>query len=214
MARPVDSDRYRRNGAGPPGTPEATTDLNVRRRATRSADTAASIRKAVIRMRTLTVSVATQCQGDQMSLQAPNEERQIWIYTQMLRIREFEERVKRTFTEHPGVIRGHTHLGDGTEASIVCSLCHFHAGAAALATYRCHGYPLVLGSDPKAMMAEIYGRVDGLCKGLGGPMHLTGVKRGFLGTSRVVGAGVPHAAGASWAAPIPKKAESLCCIFC
>src|SRR6266849_4266246 len=116
-----------------------------------------------------------------MSVQAPNAERQIWIYTQMLRIREFEERVKRTFTEHPGVIRAHTHLADGAEASIVGSLCHFRSGDAALATYRCHGYPLVLDSDPKAMMAEIYGRVDGLCKGLGGSMHLTDVKRCFFG---------------------------------
>jgi TPP-dependent pyruvate/acetoin dehydrogenase alpha subunit len=122
-----------------------------------------------------------------LSVQALNAERQIWIYTQMLRIREFEERVKRTFTEHPGVIRGHTHLADGAEASIVGSLCHFRDGDAALATYRCHGYPLALGSDPKAMMAEIYGRVDGLCKGLGGSMHLTDVKRGFLGTSGIVG---------------------------
>ena len=100
-----------------------------------------------------------------MSLQSPNPERQIWMFTQMLRIRTFEERVKRTFTEHPGVIRGHTHLADGAEASIVGSLSHFREGDAALATYRCHGYPLVLGSDPKAMMAEIYGRADGLCKG-------------------------------------------------
>ena len=105
----------------------------------------------------------------------------------MLRIREFEERVKRTFTDSPGVIRGHTHLADGAEASIVGSLSHFRDGDAALATYRCHGYPLVLGSDPKAMMAEIYGRADGLCKGLGGSMHLTDVKRGFLGTSGIVG---------------------------
>jgi pyruvate dehydrogenase E1 component alpha subunit len=148
-----------------------------------------------------------------MSAQAPDAARQIWIYTQMLRIREFEERVKRTFTEHPGVIRGHTHLADGAEASIVGSLSHFRSGDAALATYRCHGYPLVLGSDPKAMMAEIYGRVDGLCKGLGGSMHLTDVKHGFLGTSGIVGAGIPHAAGAAWAAQIRKKGEVVYCFF-
>jgi TPP-dependent pyruvate/acetoin dehydrogenase alpha subunit len=148
-----------------------------------------------------------------MSAQAPNAERQIWIFTQMLRIREFEERVKRTFTEHPGVIRGHTHLADGAEASIVGSLSHFRAGDAALATYRCHGYPMVLGSDPKAMMAEIYGRADGLCKGLGGSMHLTDVKRGFLGTSGIVGAGIPHAAGAAWAAQIRKKGEVVYSFF-
>jgi TPP-dependent pyruvate/acetoin dehydrogenase alpha subunit len=148
-----------------------------------------------------------------MSVQALSAERQIGIYTQMLRIREFEERVKRTFTEHPGVIRGHTHLADGAEASIVGSLCHFRGGDAALATYRCHGYPLALGSDPKAMMAEIYGRVDGLCKGLGGSMHLTDVKNGFLGTSGIVGAGIPHAAGAAWAAQIRKKNEVVYCFF-
>ena len=148
-----------------------------------------------------------------MSVQAPNAERQIWIYTQMLRIREFEERVKRSFTDHPGVIRGHTHLADGAEASIVGSLAHFRKGDAALATYRCHGYPIVLGSDTKTMMAEIFGRAGGLCKGLGGSMHLTDVKRGFLGTSGIVGAGIPHAAGAAWAAQIRKKGEVVLSYF-
>ena len=51
-----------------------------------------------------------------------DRERLVWMLTQMLRVREFEERVKRTFEEHPGVIRGHTHLADGAEASIVGSL--------------------------------------------------------------------------------------------
>jgi pyruvate dehydrogenase E1 component alpha subunit len=148
-----------------------------------------------------------------MSVQAPNAERQIWILTQMLRIREFENRVKRSFTDHPGVIRGHTHLADGAEASIVGSLAHFKAGDAALATYRCHGYPLALGSEPKAIMAEIYGRADGICKGLGGSMHITDVKRGFLGTSGIVGAGIPHAAGAARAAQNRKKGEVVLSFF-
>jgi pyruvate dehydrogenase E1 component alpha subunit len=72
---------------------------------------------------------------------------------------------------------------------------------------------LTLGSDPKAMMAEIYGRADGLCKGLGGSMHLTDVARGFLGTSGIVGAGIPHAAGAAWAAQIRKRGEIVFCFF-
>jgi len=148
-----------------------------------------------------------------MSVQTPDARRQIWMLTQMLRIREFETRVKRTFTDHPGVIRGHTHLADGAEASIVGSLSHFRDGDAALATYRCHGYPLVLGSDPRALMAEIYGRQDGICKGFGGSMHLTDVKRGFLGTSGIVGAGIPHAAGAAWAAQIRKKGEVVLSFF-
>src|SRR4029079_1439343 len=92
-------------------------------------------------------------------------ERIVCVYTQMLRIREFEERVKRTFEEHPGVIRGHTHLADGAEASIVGSLDTPRDGAQVLAAYRCHGYPIALGTSTKAMMAEIYGKKTGLCGG-------------------------------------------------
>ena len=97
-----------------------------------------------------------------------DRDRLVWMYEQMVRIREFEERVKRTFIEHPGVIRGHTHLADGAEASIVGSIATLGPLDQFFATYRCHGYPLARGTDPKAIMAEIYGRRDGLCKGIGG----------------------------------------------
>jgi TPP-dependent pyruvate/acetoin dehydrogenase alpha subunit len=53
------------------------------------------------------------------SVPEPDGERLAWMYRQMLRIREFEERVKATFTEHPGVIRGHTHLADGAAAEVI-----------------------------------------------------------------------------------------------
>jgi pyruvate dehydrogenase E1 component alpha subunit len=142
-----------------------------------------------------------------------NSERLIWMFTQMVRVREFEERVKRTFEEHPGVIRGHTHLADGAEASIVGSLAALRPDDQLLATYRCHGYPVVLGTDPKAMMAEIYGRSTGLCKGYGGSMHLTDVERGFLGTSGIVGQGIPHAAGAAYAAQISGRGQVVLCFF-
>jgi len=142
-----------------------------------------------------------------------DSERLTWMLTQMVRIREFEERVKRTFEEHPGVIRGHTHLADGAEASIVGSIAALRPDDQVLATYRCHGYPLVLGTDPKAMMAEIYGREAGLCKGYGGSMHLTDVDRGFLGTSGIVAQGIPHATGAAYAAQIRGKGQVVLCFF-
>jgi pyruvate dehydrogenase E1 component alpha subunit len=142
-----------------------------------------------------------------------DSDRLVWMYTQMLRIREFEERVKRTFLEHPGVIRGHTHLADGAEASIVGSMATLGPDDQFLTTYRCHGYPIARGTDPKAMMAEIYGRRDGLCKGIGGSMHLTDVSNGFLGTSGIVAAGIPHAAGAAWAAQIRKQGQVVLCFF-
>ena len=142
-----------------------------------------------------------------------DRERLVWMLTHMVRVREFEEQVKRTFEEHPGVIRGHTHLADGAEASIVGSLAALRRDDQLLTTYRCHGYPIVLGTDPKVMMAEIYGRKDGLCKGYGGSMHLTDVDRGFLGTSGIVAQGIPHATGAAYAAQIRGKGQVVLGFF-
>jgi pyruvate dehydrogenase E1 component alpha subunit len=142
-----------------------------------------------------------------------DKDRLSWMFKQMVRIREFEERVKNTFEEHPGAIRGHTHLADGAEASIVGSLATLRGGDQVLATYRCHGYPLAMGSDANAMMAEIYGKKTGICGGYGGSMHLVDVDRGFLGTSGIVGAGIPHATGAAWAAQIRKQGQVVLCFF-
>ena len=142
-----------------------------------------------------------------------DHERLIWIFTQMVRIREFEERVKRTFEDHPGVIRGHTHLADGAEASIVGSLATMRDGDQLMATYRCHGYPITLGTNSNAMMAEIYGRTDGLCGGYGGSMHLADPERGFLGTSGIVGQGIPQATGVAYAAQIRKQGQVVLCFF-
>ena len=144
---------------------------------------------------------------------ALSKERLAWMFSQMVRIREFEERVKRTFEEHPGVMRGHTHLADGAEASIVGSIAALRPDDHLLTTYRCHGYPIVLGTDPNALMAEIYGRETGICKGYGGSMHLTDVERGFLGTSGIVGQGIPHATGAAWAAQIRGQGQVVLSFF-
>jgi TPP-dependent pyruvate/acetoin dehydrogenase alpha subunit len=143
----------------------------------------------------------------------PDGSRMVWMFRQMLRIREFEEQVKRSFDEHPGVIRGHTHLADGAEASIVGSVAAMRPGDQLLATYRCHGYPIALGTEPKAIMAEIYGRADGLCGGYGGSMHLCDPARGFLGTSGIVGQGIPHATGAAYAAQIRGQGQVVLCFF-
>jgi pyruvate dehydrogenase E1 component alpha subunit len=141
------------------------------------------------------------------------KDRLIWMYTQMVRIREFEERVKRTFIEHPGVIRGHTHLADGAEATIVGALSTRNDDDLALATYRCHGYPLVLGTSPPKMMAEIYGRKDGLCQGFGGSMHLTDPAHHFIGTSGIVGQSIAHATGAALTAQVKNTGQVVYCFF-
>jgi TPP-dependent pyruvate/acetoin dehydrogenase alpha subunit len=141
------------------------------------------------------------------------KDRLTWMYTQMARIREFEERVKRTFLEHPGVMRGHTHLGDGAEASIVGALATRREDDPVMPSYRCHGYPIVLGTSPGAMMAEIYGRRDGLCKGFGGSMHLADPARHFPGTSGIIGQSIAQATGAALTAQVKNSGQVVYCFF-
>jgi TPP-dependent pyruvate/acetoin dehydrogenase alpha subunit len=140
-------------------------------------------------------------------------DRLIWMYTQMVRIREFEESVKRAFIEHPGVIRGHTHLGDGAEASIVGALSTRHAEDLAMPSYRCHGYPIVLGTPTRNMMAEVFGRKDGLCKGFGGSMHLSDPVHHFPGTSGIIGQSIAHATGAALTAQVKNTGQVVYCFF-
>jgi TPP-dependent pyruvate/acetoin dehydrogenase alpha subunit len=142
-----------------------------------------------------------------------SKEKLTWMYTQMLRIREFEERVKRTFVEHPGVIRGHAHLGDGAEASIVGSLATRQENDLVMPSYRCHGYPLVLGTPAKALMAEIYQRKTGVCKGFGGSMHLSDPAHHFPTASGIIGQGIAHAAGAAYAAQVKKTGQVIYSFF-
>jgi TPP-dependent pyruvate/acetoin dehydrogenase alpha subunit len=140
-------------------------------------------------------------------------ERLRWMYTQMVRIREFEEAVKRTFIEHPGVIRGHSHLGDGAEASIVGALSTRHEKDLVMPSYRCHGYPIVLGTPLRKMMAEVFGRKDGLCHGFGGSMHLADPSRYFPGTSGIIGQSIAHATGAALSAQVKKTGQIVYCFF-
>ena len=144
---------------------------------------------------------------------ALDRERLIWIFTQMLRIREFEERVKRTFEEHPGVIRGHTHLADGAEASIVGSL-------AALRDRRPADVDLPLPRLPDRARHRHQGdhgrdlrahdRPVRRLRRLDAPRR---PGRGFLGTSGIVGQGIPHATGAAYAAQIRGEGQVALSFF-
>jgi pyruvate dehydrogenase E1 component alpha subunit len=145
--------------------------------------------------------------------QTLGKDRLTWMYTQMVRIREFEEAVKRAFIEHPGVIRGHAHLGDGAEASIVGTLCTRNKADIAMPSYRCHGYPIVLGTSLRKMMAEVFGRTDGLCKGFGGSMHLADPANHFPGTSGIIGQSIAHATGAALTAQVKKTGQVVFCFF-
>ena len=80
-------------------------------------------------------------------------------------------------------------------------------------SYRCHGYPIVLGTPARELMAEIYRRKDGVCKGFGGSMHLCDPAHHFPGTSGIVGQGIAHAAGAALTAQVKNTGQVVYCFF-
>jgi pyruvate dehydrogenase E1 component alpha subunit len=113
-------------------------------------------------------------------------------------IRAFEDYVQELFVQ--GVVAGTTHLCQGQEAVSVGVCAALRRDDYITCTYRGHGHVLAKGADPTRAMAEILGRASGLCRGLGGSMHLADASCGVLGSFAVVGAGLPVAVGAAWSA--------------
>jgi acetoin:2,6-dichlorophenolindophenol oxidoreductase subunit alpha len=119
-------------------------------------------------------------------------------YRSMLEIRLFEEKVQELFME--GLVQGTTHLCQGQEAVSVGAMAALRDDDYLTITYRGHGQALARGVPMEACFAELMGRTTGCCKGVGGSMHLTDVKRGLLGAFAIVGAGLPVAVGAAHSA--------------
>jgi pyruvate dehydrogenase E1 component alpha subunit len=121
----------------------------------------------------------------------------IALYREMLLVRRFEEKAGQLYGM--GLIAGFCHLYIGQEA--IASGMHqtMIEGDKVITTYRDHGHLLVLGSDPKKIMAELMGRADGSSKGKGGSMHLFDLERHFYGGHGIVGASVPIGAGLAFA---------------
>ena len=111
----------------------------------------------------------------------------------MLNSRYFEEKTEELFKD--GLIHGTTHLANGQEASQAGLCMALEEGDWIVPTHRCHGFTLCKGSWPFAMFAEMFGARSGLAKGLGGSMHMPDKEHCNLGSSAVVGSGVPLATG-------------------
>ncbi|CCW18181.1 Acetoin dehydrogenase E1 component alpha-subunit [Sphingobium indicum BiD32] len=118
----------------------------------------------------------------------------IRAYRQMKTIRLFEERLHDEIAL--GEIAGFTHLYAGQEACAVGVCEHLGPTDYIISTHRGHGHCIAKGCDVMAMMKEIYGSRDGLCKGKGGSMHIADMNVGMLGANGIVGAGAPIAVGA------------------
>lgn len=124
----------------------------------------------------------------------------LWIYERMATIRAFEERVAKLFAE--GQLPGFVHLYVGEEAVAVGVCAHLKDDDYITSTHRGHGHCIAKGVPLGPMVAELYGRVGGCCKGKGGSMHIADMSKGMLGANGVVGAGLPLAAGAALTAKV------------
>lgn len=118
-----------------------------------------------------------------------------WIYEKMNDIRNFEDRCHDLFAA--GEIPGFVHLYAGEEAVAVGACAHLTDEDQITSTHRGHGHCVAKGCDLNGMMAEIFGRADGLCKGKGGSMHIADIDKGMLGANGMVGGGFALAAGAA-----------------
>src|SRR5438034_5996690 len=119
------------------------------------------------------------------------------FFREMLLIRRFEEKVEERF--RAGDLPGFLHVAIGQEAVAVGVCRALEEGDTIASTHRAHGHTLAKGTPPNALMAELYGKVEGCSHGYGGSMHLYDVERGNLGANAVVGGGLPATTGAALA---------------
>jgi TPP-dependent pyruvate/acetoin dehydrogenase alpha subunit len=115
------------------------------------------------------------------------------MYAGMLRVRLFEERVRELFAG--GRIPGFLHTSVGQEATAVGAAAALRADDYVLSTHRGHGHLVARGGSLRALMAELYGKANGVCHGKGGTMHIADVSVGYLGANGVLAAGCVLAPG-------------------
>ena len=132
-----------------------------------------------------------------------SDEQMLGFYREMLRIRRVEEQIGKD--AKAGNIPGAVHLYIGQEAVGVGVCSQLTDDDWIASTHRGHGHYLAKGGDSRLLMAEIYGRETGMCKGHGGSMHVADFSKGIIGANGIVGAGISIITGAAWAAQMDGK---------
>lgn len=133
------------------------------------------------------------------------------LLKEMLRIRRFEEKSAELYSA--GKIKGFLHLYIGEEAIACGTMSLLQPEDNIVATYREHGHALARGVSAKSIMAEMYGKQQGCCKGRGGSMHLFDASKNFFGGNGIVAGGIPLAVGLSLAAKMQKQNKLTACYF-
>src|SRR5512140_1978464 len=135
----------------------------------------------------------------------------IKLYEQMVLSREFEESCAEQYTK--GHITGFLHLYSGQEAVAVGATAALQKDDYILSAYREHAQAIVRGADPRRVMAELFGRATGICKGKGGSMHLFDPGLNFMGGYAIVGGQFPIACGLAFASKFRKEGRIAACFF-
>lgn len=138
-------------------------------------------------------------------------EHRLGLLRGMLLIRRFEEKAAELYST--GKIRGFLHLYIGEEAIAVGAMEALEPEDNVVATYRDHGHALARGLDPGCLMAEMYGKASGCCRGRGGSMHFFDASRRFYGGYAIVGGGLPIAAGLALADRLSGRERVTACFF-
>jgi 2-oxoisovalerate dehydrogenase E1 component len=138
-------------------------------------------------------------------------EAQVDRYRQMRRIREFESRTAVLYRD--GEVPGFVHLSVGQEAVAVGVCSQLRADDIITSTHRGHGHVMAKGLDMTAMFAELMGRATGVCGGFGGSMHIADPALGIYGANGIVGAGLPIAVGAAFAARVRRGDQVVAAFF-
>ncbi len=135
----------------------------------------------------------------------------IEIYRKMVTIRLFEEKIIDLYAR--GLVPGLAHLYVGEEAIAVGVCANLRDEDYITSTHRGHGHVIAKGAELKYMMAELFGKKTGYCKGKGGSMHIADVAIGILGANGIAGGGIPIAVGAALSAKIRKTDQVTACFF-
>ena len=146
-----------------------------------------------------------------LELTKNNRDFLLGLHRQMQLIRRFEERAQEQYTK--AKIGGYCHLNIGEEATVVGGILALKANDWIFTSYREHGHAIARGVDPKAVMAELFGKETGTSHGRGGSMHLVDYSRRFMGGYGIVGGHLPLAVGGAWAVRYRKQKDVVFCMF-
>jgi len=133
------------------------------------------------------------------------------LYRQMFLIRRFEERAQVEYTR--AKIGGYCHLNLGEEATVVGGIATLRPGDYIYTSYREHGHAIARGVDPRAVMAELFGKETGVAHGRGGSMHIFDLDHRFMGGYGIVGGHLPLAVGAGFAIKYRGGDDLVFCMF-